>query len=332
MFVFLFKTGKKMAKISLWVLGDAVVDLVPLDERSYLKCPGGAPANVAVALARLSARSGFIGRVGDDPFGRFMEKTLQKEGVETRFLHFDPQHRTSTVLVDLDKNGERSFTFLVQPSADQFLSKDELPTFSKGDWLHTCSVALIGEVVRASTQTALSRLKAAGGRLSFDPNLRPALWDSEARMREETLDFAKHSDLLKVSEEELLFLTGTESLSEGILAARALSLPLILITLSKAGALSILKGGEPVMHKGMPVEKVVDTTGAGDAFIGGVLAALSGGLNIPESQVYESQALSKAIQWGNLCGRLSTLQRGAMSALPSLSQLEAAERDGGIEV
>ncbi|WP_237765837.1 PfkB family carbohydrate kinase, partial [Enterobacter hormaechei] len=106
---------------TIWVLGDAVVDLLPDGEGKLLQCPGGAPANVAVGVARLGGRSAFIGRVGDDPFGHFMQKTLADEQVNTEWLRLDPQHRTSTVVVDLDNDGERSFTFMVRPSADLFL-------------------------------------------------------------------------------------------------------------------------------------------------------------------------------------------------------------------
>lgn len=107
----------------VWVLGDAVVDLLPESGGRLLQCPGGAPANVAVGIARLGGNSGFIGRVGDDPFGRFMQHTLREEQVDTRYMRSDPQHRTSTVVVDLDGEGERTFTFMVRPSADLFYSR-----------------------------------------------------------------------------------------------------------------------------------------------------------------------------------------------------------------
>ena len=105
----------------VWVLGDAVVDLLPESDGRLLPCPGGAPANVAVGIARLGGTSGFIGRVGDDPFGALMQRTLLTEGVDITYLKQDEWHRTSTVLVDLNDQGERSFTFMVRPSADLFL-------------------------------------------------------------------------------------------------------------------------------------------------------------------------------------------------------------------
>lgn len=100
----------------VWVLGDAVIDLLPESEGRLLQCPGGAPANVAVGVARLGGNSGFIGRVGADPFGRFMRHTLQREQVDISHMHLDAHHRTSTVVVDLDDQGERTFTFMVRPS------------------------------------------------------------------------------------------------------------------------------------------------------------------------------------------------------------------------
>ena len=123
----------------IWVTGDAVVDLIPDGENHYLRCAGGAPANVAVGVARLGSPSAFIGRVGNDPLGQFMQDTLNAENVNTQHMILDPQHRTSTVIVGLD-NGERSFTFMVNPSADQFLQASDLPPFQQGEWLHCCSI------------------------------------------------------------------------------------------------------------------------------------------------------------------------------------------------
>ena len=134
----------------IWVTGDAVVDLIPDGENHYLRCAGGAPANVAVGVARLGSPSAFIGRVGNDPLGKFMQDTLNAENVNTQHMILDPQHRTSTVIVGLD-NGERSFTFMVNPSADQFLQASDLPPFQQGEWLHCCSIALINNPSREAT-------------------------------------------------------------------------------------------------------------------------------------------------------------------------------------
>ena len=186
----------------IWVTGDAVVDLIPDGENHYLRCAGGAPANVAVGVARLGSPSAFIGRVGNDPLGQFMQDTLNAENVNTQHMILDPQHRTSTVIVGLD-NGERSFTFMVNPSADQFLQASDLPPFQQGEWLHCCSIALINNPSREATFEAIRRIKAAGGFFSFDPNLRESLWSSLEEMKTVVMEAVALADVLKFSEEEL---------------------------------------------------------------------------------------------------------------------------------
>ena len=167
----------------VWVLGDAVVDLLPESDGRLLPCPGGAPANVAVGIARLGGTSGFIGRVGDDPFGALMQRTLLTEGVDITYLKQDEWHRTSTVLVDLNDQGERSFTFMVRPSADLFLETTDLPCWRHGEWLHLCSIALSAEPSRTSAFTAMTAIRHAGGFVSFDPNIREDLWQDEHLLR-----------------------------------------------------------------------------------------------------------------------------------------------------
>lgn len=192
-----------MARI--WVTGDAVVDLIPEGNSSYLKCPGGAPANVAVAVSRLGADAAFFGRVGQDPLGRFMRQVLADEGVNTDFMQLDPDHRTSTVIVDLDDQGERSFTFMVKPSADQFLQPTDIPPFQAGEWLHVCSIALANEPSRSSTFQAMQSIKAAGGYVSFDPNLREEVWQRPEELRDTVLKAVSLADVVKFSDDEILF-------------------------------------------------------------------------------------------------------------------------------
>ena len=257
----------------IWVTGDAVVDLIPDGENHYLRCAGGAPANVAVGVARLGSPSAFIGRVGNDPLGQFMQDTLNAENVNTQHMILDPQHRTSTVVVGLD-NGERSFTFMVNPSADQFLQASDLPPFQQGEWLHCCSIALINNPSREATFEAIRRIKAAGGFFSFDPNLRESLWSSLEEMKTVVMEAVALADVLKFSEEELTLLTNTDSLEKAFEKVTALyPEKLIIVTLGKDGALYHLKGKKDVIA-GKALQPV-DTTGAGDAFVGGLLAGLS---------------------------------------------------------
>ena len=300
----------------IWVTGDAVVDLIPDGENHYLRCAGGAPANVAVGVARLGSPSAFIGRVGNDPLGQFMQDTLNAENVNTQHMILDPQHRTSTVIVGLD-NGERSFTFMVNPSADQFLQASDLPPFQQGEWLHCCSIALINNPSREATFEAIRRIKAAGGFFSFDPNLRESLWSSLEEMKTVVMEAVALADVLKFSEEELTLLTNTDNLEKAFEKVTALyPEKLIIVTLGKDGALYHLEGKKNVIS-GKALQPV-DTTGAGDAFVGGLLAGLSQHPNWKENDV-----LVQIIRQANACGALATTAKGAMSALPNQTQLAA---------
>ncbi|WP_457946576.1 aminoimidazole riboside kinase [Enterobacter mori] len=289
---------------NIWVLGDAVVDLLPDGEGRLLQCPGGAPANVAVGVARLGGNSAFIGRVGDDPFGRFMYQILADEKVEVQQMRLDPAHRTSTVVVDLDDQGERSFTFMVRPSADLFLEPADLPSFSAGEWLHVCSIALSAEPSRSAAFQAMASIREAGGYVSFDPNIRPDLWADENELRR-CLELAlQHADVVKLSVEELTFLTHDAQVKTGLESLmRRCPARLVLVTLGKEGVIAWHDGA--VKHYPGTSVECVDTTGAGDAFVAGLLYGLAAG-----------QELVPVIGLAQRCGALATTAKGAMTALP----------------
>ncbi|MCG9784123.1 aminoimidazole riboside kinase [Vibrio brasiliensis] len=298
----------------VWLTGDAVVDLIPDTESTYLKCPGGAPANVAVAIARLEGRAAFFGRVGQDPLGRFMQQTLAGEKVDTEFLLLDEQQRTSTVIVDLDDSGERSFTFMVKPSADQFLQPSDVPQFSAGEWLHVCSIALANEPSRSTTLEAMRQIKSAGGFVSFDPNLREEVWANPDEIQPVVSQAIELADVVKFSDDELMYLTDTDSLQAGLKAIEGYNNTLVLVTQGAKGALVVFENQQRLLA-GQAV-KPVDTTGAGDAFVGGLLAKLSQTTDWVNQQTIES-----AVKWANGCGALATTQKGAMTALPTQQAL-----------
>jgi len=298
----------------VWLTGDAVVDLIPESDSTYLKCPGGAPANVAVGIARLSGQASFFGRVGNDPFGRFMSEVLQEQGVDTSQLKFDEKHRTSTVLVDLDQDGERTFTFMVKPSADQFMTEDDIPTFNQGEWLHCCSIALANEPSRSTTLKALKGIKSKGGFVSFDPNLREEVWRIPEEIRPIVMQAIALADVVKFSEEELLFLTESNTLESGITALDRLKIPVTLVTLGATGSLMIVDGQRE--HIASQKVQAIDTTGAGDAFVAGLLAYLS-----QYEEWHQPEIIRQAVMWGNGCGALATTQKGAMTALPEKRKL-----------
>ncbi|MFK8257588.1 aminoimidazole riboside kinase [Erwinia sp. AnSW2-5] len=299
----------------IWVLGDAVVDLLPEGETHLLKCPGGAPANVAVGIARLGGNSAFIGCVGDDPFGEFLQHTLHHEKVNIDWMYRAPGQRTSTVLVSLDAEGERQFTFMVRPAADLSLSTDRLPPFHAGEGLHLCSIALSAEPSRSAAMQAMRAIKAAGGWVSFDPNLRDDLWSDPAEMAAVLADVFALADIIKLSEDELCSLTGCRELTAGIERFSAQYQPSLLLVTCGSQGVYLWQAGS-VEHFSAPRVEVVDTTGAGDAFVAGLLAALA-----TEAQPLLPERLYDAIQQAQRSGAAATTAKGAMTALPYAADL-----------
>lgn len=300
----------------VWVLGDAVVDLLPESDGRLLPCPGGAPANVAVGIARLGGTSGFIGRVGDDPFGALMQRTLLTEGVDITYLKQDEWHRTSTVLVDLNDQGERSFTFMVRPSADLFLETTDLPCWRHGEWLHLCSIALSAEPSRTSAFTAMTAIRHAGGFVSFDPNIREDLWQDEHLLRLCLRQALQLADVVKLSEEEWRLISGKTQNDRDICAlAKEYEIAMLLVTKGAEGVVVCYRG--QVHHfAGMSVN-CIDSTGAGDAFVAGLLTGLSStGLSTDERE------MRRIIDLAQRCGALAVTAKGAMTALPCRQELE----------
>ncbi|EKF9873954.1 aminoimidazole riboside kinase [Escherichia coli] len=300
----------------VWVLGDAVVDLLPESDGRLLPCPGGAPANVAVGIARLGGTSGFIGRVGDDPFGALMQRTLLTEGVDITYLKQDEWHRTSTVLVELNDQGERSFTFMVRPSADLFLETTDLPCWRHGEWLHLCSIALSAEPSRTSAFTAMTAIRHAGGFVSFDPNIREDLWQDEHLLRLCLRQALQLADVVKLSEEEWRLISGKTQNDRDICAlAKEYEIAMLLVTKGAEGVVVCYRG--QVHHfAGMSVN-CVDSTGAGDAFVAGLLTGLSStGLSTDERE------MRRIIDLAQRCGALAVTAKGAMTALPCRQELE----------
>ncbi|EFB9193546.1 aminoimidazole riboside kinase [Escherichia coli] len=274
------------------------------------------PAKVAVGIARLGGTSGFIGRVGDDPFGALMQRTLLTEGVDITYLKQDEWHRTSTVLVDLNDQGERSFTFMVRPSADLFLETTDLPCWRHGEWLHLCSIALSAEPSRTSAFTAMTAIRHAGGFVSFDPNIREDLWQDEHLLRLCLRQALQLADVVKLSEEEWRLISGKTQNDRDICAlAKEYEIAMLLVTKGAEGVVVCYRG--QVHHfAGMSVN-CVDSTGAGDAFVAGLLTGLSStGLSTDERE------MRRIIDLAQRCGALAVTAKGAMTALPCRQELE----------
>ncbi|WP_078428171.1 aminoimidazole riboside kinase [Alkalihalobacterium alkalinitrilicum] len=303
-------------------LGEALIDFIPLDNEnfSYQKSAGGAPANVAVGLARLGTKSTFLGKVGKDVLGHFLKSTLSEYGVNTEHMYLDEKTRTGVVFVTLSANGERSFDFYINPSADQMLKIDEIPPdlFDQNKILHFGSISLINEPVRSATKKAVTLAKEKGMLISYDPNLRLNLWPNEEAARMGILSMLDQVDVLKVSEEELEFITGKKDLSKGLEALAIYQIPLIFITLGENGSIVYINGE----RQSVPAMKVdaIDTTGAGDAFVSGILYLLNQTEN--DLGVLTMNEVVEMVKFASISGGLAASTKGAMTALPTLKQVE----------
>jgi fructokinase len=305
-------------------LGELLIDFVPdrsgvtLGEaESFLKAAGGAPANVAVGLRRLGVEAGFIGKVGDDPFGHWLADVLRRNDVDLRQLRFDDAARTALAFVSLTAEGDRDFMFYRHPSADQLHRPDELDLdeIGRARILHHGSISLIQEPSRSATLAAIDAARAAGATVSYDPNLRLPLWPSATAARQGIRSAWHLAHVIKISDDELEFLTGSRDLD----AAPSLlhdELRLLLVTLG-GGGVAWFAGERSGRVSGFEVQ-TRDTTGAGDAFVAGVLAAVARDSRLASDE----EALETALRRANAYAALTTTRSGAIPALPSADELE----------
>ncbi len=311
--------------IDVVTLGELLIDFVPtqpgvslIEAPAFKKAPGGAPANVAAGLAKLGITTAFLGKVGDDAFGQFLKTTLDDVGVETRGLVFSHKARTALAFVSLRENGEREFMFYRHPSADMLYTPEEVDVeLIKGaKILHVGSISLIHE---PSCSAHLSAMKVAQENqvlISYDPNLRLALWPDATAAKEGMLSIWDQADMIKVSEEELVFLTGNDDVDKAVSELWHDRLKLMVVTLGGQGCQFFtpdFSGEVPGFHV-----KAIDTTGAGDGFVAGLISGL---LSAPQAWQAEDQ-LAEICRKANAVGALTTTQLGAIPALPTEAQLD----------
>ncbi|MGI9220145.1 MAG: aminoimidazole riboside kinase [Woeseiaceae bacterium] len=292
-----------------WVIGDAAVDLIP-EGNTYLKLPGGTGANVAVALSRLGMNSALICKLGNDPPAKFLTDVFEREKVDIQHVSSSERCKTSLIIVSIDDSGEREFTFMVNPSADSQLEASDVPAFEQGDWLCVSAFILAQPSSREATFYAIEQAKMAGSFVCVDANTRVDVWDDESLAIPKTLEALKTADIAKMSEDELLLLTNSECIEEGVNEIRQWPAKIKIITRAEKGAVLLTEQSE--FHiEGFDVP-VVDMTGAGDAFIAALISQL-----MPLASWSDDQLIG-AIKFANACGALVVEKKGAMSALPDL--------------
>lgn len=309
--------------MDITTIGEFLIDLTQtgVNEKGipqFSANPGGAPANVAVAASRLGASSAFIGKVGMDGYGDYLCSVLEDNGVETSGLIRDKDALTTMAVVTVRSDGERSFAFYRENTADVRLAPMEFEV-KDTKILHFGSVSLTCEPTRSATMEAVRQAKEQDILVTYDPNYRAALWTDEATAVAEMKKPLPLVDVLKVSDEELPLLTGTTDLEEGSKILAAYNIPLVLVTLGGAGSFYRL-GEETGIVPGFSVT-VADTNGAGDTFFGATLSKLAArggleGLTVPE--------LEDIIRFANRAASLTTSRSGAIPAMPTLKEVEDA--------
>lgn len=280
--------------------------------------PGGAPANLAVAASRLGAKTAFLGKAGSDSFGMFLKNCLMENGVDVTGFISDPVQRTTLAVVALDAAGERNFSFYRNPSADVNLSVEDISPEQLKDAriLHFGSVSLTAEPARSATLYAAKTAREMGAVISYDPNYRASLWPDQETAVARMLEPLEMVDILKVSDEELPLLTGTEDLEAGsaVLAQKGISL--IFVTLGPNGAFYRFHG-QTGHVPGVPCT-VGDTNGAGDTFFG---AALSQIVKHDDLEHITTAELERIIAFANKAASLTTSRHGAIPAMPTLEEV-----------
>lgn len=308
-------------------VGECLIDFTPsgvddLGMLRYSRNPGGAPANVLAMAAKLGASTAFLGKVGDDEFGYFLKSELERSKINTEGLLLTREFQTSLAFVHLSDDGERTFTFYRKNGADVFFSVEDIKTKIVEDSkiFHFGSVSLSSEPSRSATLSAVKRAKNKGAIISFDPNYRHLLWESEENALTEIKNALPLADIVKVSSEELLFITGT---SETLLGAKILTSfgpSLVLVTLGEEGAF-FYNGSGSGFVPAFSV-KAIDATGAGDAFLGSMLFNLIG-MKKEDLNCIAERELRSHVTFSNAAAGISVTIKGAITSLPALSQIES---------
>ncbi len=314
-----------MDKFDVTALGELLIDFTengvsgqgnPLFEAN----PGGAPCNVLAMLAKLGHKTAFIGKVGDDFFGTQLKEAIDGVGICPDYLYRDEEVHTTLAMVHTFPDGDRDFSFYRNPGADMMLTEEEIPeeVIRNSRIFHFGTLSMTHEGVRKATKKAIRAAEEAGALISFDPNLRFPLWKSKEEAREQVLYGLGHCHILKISDNEIQWLTGKDDYTEGVEWIRErYHIPLILVSMGKEGSRAYYKGK---MAEAAPFlrENTVETTGAGDTFCGCVLHYLLE----HEIDSLEEEGLREMLTFANCAASLVTTRKGALRVMPSKEEVE----------
>ncbi len=312
-------------------IGEVLIDFTPSGKNKQgielFGCnPGGAPANVLAMACKLGRKTAFIGKVGNDKFGAFLEKTMKNAGINTKGLKKSEHVPTTLAFVHLNSDGERAFSFYRKPGADVTLSFDEIDKsiLQQCKIFHFGSVSLTDEPARSATLNAVKYAKEKGATISYDPNYRPLLWENESLAKANILSAMPFCDIVKVSDDELQFLTGEKHALQGAKIIADYGAKLVIVTKGKKGAFYFTNTsiGEKYAYD----VKTIDTTGAGDSFLGALLSCI---LNedYKKLQNIPQEKMLKFIDFANAAGSLATTNYGAIPSMPTIEQIKDCQNN-----
>ncbi len=314
-------------KFDVVALGELLIDFTASGESGqgnplFEANPGGAPCNVLAMLKKLDRSCAFVGKVGDDIFGRQLRQVAEEAGICMEGLSVDPAVHTTLAFVKTFPNGDRDFSFYRNPGADMMLRAEDLPEelISRARIFHFGTLSLTHEPVRSATQKALELARAGGALISFDPNLRPPLWDSMEEARQQIAWGLARCDVLKIADNELEFMTGQTDFATGaaMLQAQYPNIRLLNVTAGAQGSYAFY-GQTQVFRPACTKGGVIETTGAGDTFCACVLNfVLDHGLD-----GLTEEDLGQMLRFANTAAYLVTTRKGAIRSMPDPEEIQA---------
>ena len=314
-----------MKQFDVTALGELLIDFTGSglsSQGNYLleANPGGAPCNVLAMLARLGKKTAFIGKVGDDFLGRHLKDVVEAVGIDTRNLKLDDQVHTTLAFVHTYPDGDRDFSFYRNPGADMNLRAEEIDEklIAQSKIFHFGSLSLTHPGVREATKKALRIAREQGCLISYDPNLRPPLWNSLEEAKEQIAFGMTQCHILKISDNEIQWFTGEEDFDAGIrILQETYHIPLILLSMGREGSRAYYKGMK-VEAAPFLQENTIETTGAGDTFCACVINyVLEHGLD-----ELTAQDLQAMLRYANAAASLITTRKGALRVMPSREDVE----------
>ncbi len=319
-----------MERNVVYAIGEALIDFMPQERgvdfarvTAFSPALGGAPVNVCGAVARLGGRSRIITQLGDDPFGHKILREIGEAGIGTEYVFVTEKANTCLAFVSLEADGNRTFSFYRNPSADMLLGPERIRRewFEDAYALHFCSVSLGDTPMKEAHEAAIGYARESGALISFDPNLRFPLWPDREKLYKRVWEFLPKAHILKISDEELAFLTGSEEIHAVLPDLWQGDVRLILYTCGSKGAWAFTPAA--AVWAGARFVHAVDTTGAGDAFAGAVLYCLQRDGIGPEGLVrLSSEKLRGYLEFANRYCALSVQKKGAIPSYPTKEEMQ----------